>query len=244
MATTRDTGYAPERWAFDDEVTRVFDDMLERSIPQYHTMRAAVREIAGRLLAPGTTVVDLGCSRGEALASILDGAPRSVSFVGAEVSPPMLRAARERFTPDPTGGSVEPRVRILDHDLRRGYPPSPVPVSVTLSVLTLMFVPINYRAHLLREAWSRTQEGGGLILVEKVLGATAPIDAMMVETYHDSKVQAGYDPDDVVRKAMALEGVLVPVTARWNEDMLRAAGFGQVDSFWRWMNFAGWVAVK
>ena len=30
-----DTGYAPETWAFDEEVTRVFDDMLGRSIPNY-----------------------------------------------------------------------------------------------------------------------------------------------------------------------------------------------------------------
>ena len=45
-------------------------------------------------------------------------------------------------------------------------------------------------------------------------------------------------------KSRALEGVLVPVTARWNEDMLRAAGFAQVDCVWRCMNFAAWLAVK
>ena len=43
---------------------------------------------------------------------------------------------------------------------------------------------------------------------------------------------------------MSLEGVLVPVTAKWNEQLLRSAGFAEVDMFWRWMNFAGWVAVK
>jgi tRNA (cmo5U34)-methyltransferase len=43
---------------------------------------------------------------------------------------------------------------------------------------------------------------------------------------------------------LALEGVLVPVTAAWNEQLLKGAGFSQVECFWRWMNFAGWVAVK
>jgi len=38
--------------------------------------------------------------------------------------------------------------------------------------------------------------------------------------------------------------VLVPVTAEWNEGLLRQTGFQQVDCFWRWMNFAGWVGVK
>jgi tRNA (cmo5U34)-methyltransferase len=43
---------------------------------------------------------------------------------------------------------------------------------------------------------------------------------------------------------MSLEGVLVPVTARWNEELLHQEGFASVDCFWRHLNFAGWVAVK
>lgn len=43
---------------------------------------------------------------------------------------------------------------------------------------------------------------------------------------------------------MDLKGVLVPLTAKWNEMMLHEAGFRYVDSFWRWMNFAGWIAIK
>ena len=39
--TERDTGYTPEQWAFDAEVSRVFDNMLSRSIPQYNVMRQA-----------------------------------------------------------------------------------------------------------------------------------------------------------------------------------------------------------
>ena len=34
------------------------------------------------------------------------------------------------------------------------------------------------------------------------------------------------------------------MTAGWNEWMLRSAGFGEIDCFWRWLNFAGWIAVK
>ena len=41
-----------------------------------------------------------------------------------------------------------------------------------------------------------------------------------------------------------LEGVLVPVSAAMNERFLRNAGFAKVECFWRWMNFAAWIAVK
>ena len=63
-------GHAPagERWEFDTSVTTVFDDMLKRSIPQYEVMRHAVTELALRYVKPGTDVLDLGCSLGEALA--------------------------------------------------------------------------------------------------------------------------------------------------------------------------------
>ena len=66
----------------------------------------------------------------------------------------------------------------------------------------------------------------------------------MVDAYLDGKRAAGYTEDQIQRKKLSLEGVLVPVTARWNEELLRMAGFRSVDCFWRWMNFAAWIAVK
>lgn len=62
--------------------------------------------------------------------------------------------------------------------------------------------------------------------------------------YYNLKASNGYTQEQIERKRLSLEGVLVPVTAKWNEELLRMAGFVHVDSFWRWMNFAGWVAVK
>src|SRR5262249_48396189 len=70
------------------------------------------------------------------------------------------------------------------------------------------------------------------------------IDGLMVDLYYRLKRENGYTREEIDRKRFALEGVLVPVTARWNEELLRGAGFRQVDYFWRWMNFAGWIAVK
>ena len=66
----------------------------------------------------------------------------------------------------------------------------------------------------------------------------------MGNIYRMKKSNSGYSIDEIDRKSASLEGVLVPVTAKWNEDMLREAGFKSVDCFWRWMNFAGWIAIK
>jgi tRNA (cmo5U34)-methyltransferase len=66
----------------------------------------------------------------------------------------------------------------------------------------------------------------------------------MVERYYTMKARNGYTQEQIERKRLSLEGVLVPVTAHWNEELLRIAGFTQVDCFWRWMNFAAWIAVR
>jgi len=238
MNTSNDTGYAPNRWVFDDEVTRVFDDMLARSIPQYETMRRAVFDVACQFARPHTDIVDLGCSRGEAMAPLVNRYGAQCRFVAVETSPPMLAAVRERYKGYVDAGVVDVR----DMDLKEEYPP--VHASVTLSVLTLCFVPIECRQRLVRDAFRYTALGGALIIVEKILGATADLDEAMVNLYYEMKRRNGYTEGEIERKRLSLQGVLVPVTARWNEEMLRMAGFREVDCFWRWMNFAGWVAVK
>lgn len=236
--TVRDTGYAPERWAFDDEVTRVFDDMLRRSIPQLDVMRELVTDTAAAFARPNATILDLGCSRGESLAPLVARFGERNSYVGVEVSAPMLDACRARFAPAIDAGLVT-----LDAlDLRESFPD--VRASVVLSVLTLMFVPINYRQRIVRDVYDALIPGGAFVLVEKLLGAGAALDGLQVRRYHRFKAENGYTSDEIDRKRLALEGVQVPITAAWNEDLLRGAGFRDVDCFWRWENFGAWVAVK
>lgn len=235
-----------DRWEFNEEVTRVFDEMLDRSIPQLQTMRRTVHEVGRRFDARGDGldpwVVDLGCSRGGAIAPFVE---EGWAATGFEVSKPMVAAARDRF-------SGSGRVKVIEHDLRQtfgwtgkqdGMEPRMRP-NVVLSILTLIFTPINHRQRIVQDAYDWLLPGGSMIVVEKVLGRGATLDRLMVELYHESKAAAGYSREEIDRKAMALEGVQVPVTAEWNVDLLRGAGFREVDCFWRWCNFAGWVAVK
>ncbi len=227
-----------EKWAFDRSVTEVFDNMLARSIPQYDVMRKAVFDLARDYIQPGTAVIDLGCSRGEALSPLVDHFGAQNHFIGIEVSDPMIEAARKRFEGYINCGIVN----IKKMDLRIERPISKA--SVTLCVLTLQFTPIEYRLRILRDVYNSTLPGGALILVEKVLGASADIDTEMVKTYYRLQSENGYSVEEIERKRLSLEGVLVPVTAKWNEELLSMSGFRQVDCFWRWMNFAGWVAVR
>lgn len=238
MATS--LGHYPraDRWEFDETVTAVFDDMLARSIPDLAGMRRIVTEVAGRFVVPRTDIVDLGASKGDAVAPLISRFGALNRFHLVECSDPMADALEARFSGYITGGVAQVHRR----DLREFYPPAEA--SVTLAVLTLMFVPINYRHRILDAIYEHTRPGGCLLLVEKILGADAHTDELIQGWYRDFKLGNGYSHDEVERKRLALEGVQVPVTAAWNEDALRAAGFASVERIWQHMNFAGWVAIK
>ena len=232
-------GHMPnDRWTFDQSVTAVFSDMLTRSIPQYEVMRQCVFDLGTHWVQPGTAIVDLGCSRGDALAPFVSKFQQQNTYFGAEISKPMLTAAKDRFYNEIARGFVN----IAELDLRTGYPR--VAASLTLCILTLQFTPLEHRQRILYDAYLNTVEGGAFMLVEKILGSSAGINNTMVNLYHERKRAAGYSTEEIERKKMALEGVLVPITARWNEELLGSAGFRQVDCFWRWMNFSGWIAIK
>ena len=232
-------GHLPDgKWAFDESVTRVFGDMLRRSIPQYAEMRRAVTDLGQSFIRPGTTVVDLGCSRGDALAPFVEAHGADNTYLGLEVSEPMLAAARARFAEAIAAGFVE----IRRADLCDAYPD--VRACLTLCVLTLQFTPVDQRQRILTDVYQSTLPGGALVLVEKVIGADPGLDALMVERYHRLKSEQGYSREEVERKRLALEGVLVPVTAGQNEALLRDAGFTRCECVWRWMNFAGWLALR
>lgn len=227
-----------EKWAFDSGVAHVFENMLARSIPQYETMRDLSTSLACSFAQDNTWIVDIGCSRGDALAPIIERRGARNRFLGVEISEPMIAAAKEKFAGYIQTGIVE----IKSMDLRIKQPQ--VKASVILGILTLQFVPIEYRQNLIQSIYDSLLPGGAFIFVEKILGHGSRLDTLMVQRYLDMKREHGYTEDQIQRKKLSLEGVLVPITAQWNEQLLRNAGFRDIDCFWRWLNFAGWIAIK
>lgn len=226
------------KWEFDSKVTDVFEDMLLRSIPDYNTMRELVFEVGKDFVAHKTAIVDLGCSKGDALAPFVDKFGSYNTYYGVDTSEPMIQAANKKFE-----GYVNVNlVTIKNMDLKQDYPP--MTASLTLAILTLQFIPIEYRQQILRKIFNHTLPGGAFILVEKVLGNSAQIDSALVNQYYKIKKDHGYSVDQINRKRMSLEGVLVPITAKMNEEWLRDAGFRYVDCFWRMLNFSGWLAIR
>lgn len=246
MSEDKDAVYVKEgeKWSFNEGVADCFEDMLERSIPQYQVMRKAVFDLASYKIKDSIengrvfSMLDIGCSDGLSLDSFVKKYGYYGRYLGVDTSEPMLKRAEDRFS-DLVKKDV---VKIQNLDLRKEFPKGDF--DIITSVLCIMFTPIQYRQNIVQRVYDSLSSGGTFIMVEKVLGNTARIDDMMVDTYYAMKSDNGYSQEQIERKKMSLEGVQVPVTSNWNIDLLKQAGFRQIDVFWRWMNFEGYIAIK
>ncbi len=227
-------------FTFDRKVANVFDDMVVRSVPFYLELQRMIGELAAAFYRPGTSVYDLGCSTGTTLISLMHSIrDPGARFIGLDNSLPMLEKARSNV------GKFRSRatVAFMFADLNEATFPLRRASVITMN-WTLQFVRPTRREVLLKKIWRALVEGGALILGEKILGEPEDLNRLYVDLYYDFKRRSGYSELEIAQKREALENVLVPCTISENLELLRRAGFGSVDPFFRWYNWAGWLAVK
>ena len=222
------------KWEFDEEVTASFSDMLNRSIPNYDYMRKLVFDLGSLYITPESNVVDIGCSTGLASEPFINKFTNN-KYNLLDVSPAMLKKCLDKFRGNDS-------VTVKFQDVTRGFDYKNT--SLILSILSIQFTPIEYRQQIIKDIYNSLNNGGAFIFVEKVLGNGFDIDNAFVQEYYRLKINNDYTRVQINAKKKSLEGVLVPLTADWNVDLLRNAGFKKIDCFWRYLNFSGWIAIK
>lgn len=226
---------------FGEKTAAVFEDMLDRSIPLYRELQRMLGEVAAEFAVSGTNVYDLGCSNGitlETLSSAIAGAGKQVRLVGVDYSQAMLDKAAPRFTEDGPHG----KPTLVLGDLNEGC--TIEDASVVVLNLTLQFVRPLFRDRLVRAICEGLNENGCLILVEKVLGNDSLFNRLFIKFYYDMKRRNDYSETEISKKREALENVLIPYRIDENFELLKRNGFGSVDVFYKWYNFAGLIGVK
>ncbi len=231
-----------EDFSFDERVARVFDDMVSRSVPYYNDIQGMQTELVQSFLPETSAVVcDLGCSTGTTIDHILKNqhCPDTVSFIGYDNSDPMLNKARIKLKEGIDSG----RITLINADLSN-LPELPS-CNVVLMNWTLQFVRPIDRENLLRNVYSALKPGGALFLSEKILGSSSLLNRLYIDYYLQYKMkQGGYTDEENQRKREALENVLVPYRLDENYMLLERCGFDQIDTYFRWLNFASIIAIK
>ena len=223
---------------FGENVVKVFDDMVSRSVPFYEEMQRMNGEMVVDFATPGSTVYDLGCSTGTTLLGIDSLLPNDVKFVGIDNSNDMVQRCRQNFV----HAGVKRDYDIRFADLNQGVElPN---ASVVILCLTLQFVRPLYREELVKSICSQLNDNGCLILIEKVLGEDSLFNRLFIKYYYDMKRRHDYSEMEISQKREALENVLIPYRLSENLTMLKRCGFDSTEVFFKWYNFTGVIAKK
>ena len=225
-------------FVFDDNVARVFPDMIRRSVPGYETIVAMTGTLADRYLTPGSRCYDLGCSLGAStLAVARNTRNRPSTLVAVDNSPAMIERCREMLA------RLEPAadIDLLCDDIRNV---TITDASMVVLNFTLQFLPVAEREILLETIFSGLNPGGILVLSEKVRFEDPHLDELMIELHHNFKRANGYSDLEVSQKRTALENVLVRESLREHRERLNRAGFRSADVWFQCFNFASLLAIK
>ena len=226
----------PGEWRFDANVSKAFDSHVRKSVPFYDEIQRMLVELSEYFVRDHSVVYDLGCSTGTTLdlLSSAHAGKEDVQFIGVDLSKFMVNEARKKVN--------RPNVRFF-HKSLMDVEFSP-PGNFVTSVFTLQFLTLAERRTLLMRINESLIEGGGLLIVEKVSADHGGFEEIWTELYWDFKRRQGFTPEQILEKANSIRGVLKPLTCDENLDLLAQTGYSQVEVFFKWYNWAGFVAVK
>ena len=220
---------------FNDQVARVFHDMISRSVPGYPLLLHLIGLYAAIFTQTGSRVYDLGCSLGDA-SRIIAAQTRDLDtrVVAVDNSPAMIERCRDECEPEAT---IDWRCE----DIRETAIEN---ASLVVLNLTLQFLQTEERAPLLARIFSGLNPGGALVLSEKVVFEDAAEEQRMVQLHHAFKKTMGYSDLEISQKRNALENVLVPDSEALHSNRLKQMGFGEVYQCFRCFNFVSYLAIK
>jgi len=224
-----------EPFRFDQEVTRVFPDMLRRSIPGYAASIEAIGALSARFVRAGTNCYDLGCSLGAASLAMRQGARSDdVVVIGIDTSEAMVERCRDMVGDDPA-------IRIELADMRDVDYQNASMIALNY---TLQFIPVEDRDALIQKLYDGLNPGGLLVLSEKVIDNDPQLEQLLVDLHHEHKRRNDYSELEISRKRTALENVLVPERVDDHKARLTKAGFQHIAVWLRYFNFVSLIAIK
>lgn len=224
-----------KKFEFDEAVASVFDDMLSRSVPFYHEVRALIISLILAHSKEGMKVLDLGVSTAIFLLDLHDKMQIPMHLKGIDNSQAMLHRASQKCSA--LGVNIE--LEFADM-LTYNYHQE----DIVVANYTLQFIRPIQRLELMKKIYQGLNSEALFIFSEKVVFENKKFDKAMIDIYHNYKKAQGYSEYEIAQKREALENVLIPFTIEENIQMCKDAGFKETTTLFQWGNFVTFVAKK
>jgi len=243
MSEERDDLFAKSRalttgFRFDEQVVKVFPDMIARSVPGYELIVPMIGMLARRYAQEGSRIYDLGCSLGAAsLAMSLAVHTKGVKIIAVDNSEAMIERCKKSLTDKRGATPIELRLQnILDTRIENA--------SVVVLNFTLQFLDRDQRQTMINRISEGLRDGGVLIISEKIRFDDEQEQTDQTAWHHDFKRAQGYSDMEIAQKRNALEDVMRPDTEATHFKRFEKAGLSRSQRWFQCFSFASYIALK
>ena len=221
---------------FDQEVVKVFDDMVRRSVPGYDSMIQMIGLIARMYGQDNTNYYDLGSSTGAITLSIaLNNKSKNNQFLAIDNSEEMVEQCKKNLQ------NKIANLQVVCDDINQVKIQN---ASIVVLNLTLQFIDVNLRSNLVNKIYDGLEPGGILIISEKIHFDDAVTQNQITKLHMDFKKENGYSELEIANKRQAIENVLITETKEHHLNRLRECGFVETSCFFQCLNFVSFLSVK
>jgi tRNA (cmo5U34)-methyltransferase len=212
-----------------------FDNHIDGSIRGYGHLWQDVVDISQYFVENETMVIDIGCSTGKMLKSMIAQntfAPEAI-YEGIEIEKDFW----ESYDEDERNFHNLQYFKgdVLSYDFYN--------CSYVTSIFTLQFMSFRDRKEVFKKVYNGLMPGGAFVFAEKTMPENVRVHEIRTFTYYDFKRKT-FTTEDIMDKERELRHMTKPSTRNEILEMCRSSGFDVVDTFWQNHAFTGFIALK
>ncbi len=221
-------------WKFSGDTVKNFEEHIKRSIPYYDDGHKLVEDLSDFFIKDDSNVYELGSSTGRLSYNLAKKhSHKDAKFNAIEIEEDMVKEAKSRYKSKNLEFICDD---IVTMELEKS--------DFIISYYTTQFIHPKFRQNLIDKVYNSLEWGGAFVLFEKVRANDARFQDITSTLYMEYKLKNGYSADEIVSKQRSLKGVLEPFSSEANKDMLKRAGFVDILTVFKYLNFEGILAIK
>lgn len=225
------------KWTFgNDKVVDNFVNHVSSSVPLYEQGHTLVCDLSEYFIRPKSVHYEIGSSTGELTKKIAERHAHkdNAQIIGVEIEDLMIKKAREHCSGF-KNISFE-QSDIVDYNFQA--------TDFIVSYYCIQFTQLSIRQLIIDKLYKSLNWGGAFLLFEKVRAPDARFQDIANSWYNSYKLQQGFTAESILAKTNSLKTVLEPFSTQGNIDMLKRAGFSDINSVFKFMCFEGFLAIK
>lgn len=209
---------------FDFSTIKEFDNHISNSIPGYEILHNLIINISSFFLKNGVVPIDLGCTSGLLIESLEN--KYNCKCIGYDITDNNFIKGLDLRVQDLTDDSfIIPDTNII------------------YSVFTLQFIDYKYRLDILKKVYNSLYKNGAFIYCEKEICSNGIIQEVFTFSNYTNKLK-NFSADEILKKENDLRSIMNPLESKDNIELLKKAGFKNIEPFFQSLNFKGYICKK